>query len=276
MLPGTHLLIDGKNVLYRAIFVRSQDSPIEVFFRIILSSIRKCSATDYHIFWDCPRENTWRRKLLPSYKANRKTTDPKIGEAIGLNLTILRKMIPHLGFRQYYSDTLEADDLIYAFASVYHPADMVVLSSDSDLLQLPFRFLNIRQLKPAGDFCERPVCNPVLQKCLTGDKSDNIAGYRGLGPVKSRNLLSDPVALHEFVSKDPKTFLLNMNIVDLALCPYQMRAQYTIISEIQQDPKYDLKSARGILSQYNMYPALHDLDWSALHENAKWQSTSLT
>lgn len=266
MLPGTHLLIDGKNILYRAIFVRSSDSPVEVFFRIIQKSIKVANATSFHIFWDCPRDETWRRKLYPPYKANRKESDPAIGEAIGINLQVLKKVIPVLGFRQYYCDKLEADDLVYAFTSMFHPTDLVVLSSDHDLLQIPFRFLNARQLKPAGDFYEKPLCNPVLQKCLMGDKSDNIEGYRGIGPKKAEKLLQCPNKLHEFVSANPRTFLFNMNIVDLSLCPYQMRAQYTVLNGIQKETKFDLNAARGILGQYNMYPALHELDWSASNE----------
>lgn len=280
MLPGTHLLIDGKNILYRAIFVRSKDSPVEIFFRIILSSVRKCNATSYHIFWDCPRTDTWRRQVLPSYKANRdEKSDPAIGEAIGKNLDILKKICPELGFISYYSPKLEADDLIYAFASLYHPTDIVVLSSDSDLLQIPFRFLNTRQLKPGKskpgeeNFCPKPTFNPIIQKCLMGDKSDNIEGYYGIGKVKGAKLAQDPKALQEFVAANPRIYLLNQNIVDLGMCPYQMRAQFTILNSIHTVPKFNLNGARGILSQYNMYPSLHELDWSAFHENTQWQST---
>lgn len=266
MLPGTHLLIDGKNILYRAIFARTKDSPVEVFFRIIQRSIRQANATSFHIFWDCPRSETWRRKLYPPYKAQRKESDPEIGEAIGINLKILKKLVPLLGFRQYYCDKLEADDLVYAFASMFHPTDLVVLSSDRDLLQIPFRFLNARQLQPAGEFYEKPLVNPVLEKCLTGDKSDNIEGYHGIGPKKAAKMLADPVKLHTFVQASPRTFLFNMNIVDLSLCPYQMRAQYTVLNGIREETKFDLNAARGILGQHNMYPALHELDWSTVNE----------
>lgn len=231
---------------------------------MILSSARKCNATSIHIFWDCPRTETWRRQLLPSYKATRddKKTDPAIGEAIGINLRVLKDVLPNLGCRQYYCDKLEADDLIYAFASVFHPTDIVILSSDTDLLQIPFRFLNARQLQPGGGFYDIPECNPVLQKCLTGDKSDNIAGYYNIGPKTSEKLLVDPKKLHGFISADPKIFLFNMNIIDLSMCPYQMRAQYTVINHIQSEPTFDLNSARGILGKHNMYPSLHELDWS--------------
>jgi 5'-3' exonuclease len=229
--------------------------------------VRKANATSYHIFWDCPRNDTWRRQILPTYKANRKDSDPEIGEAIGLNLAILKKICPHVKMSQYYHKQLEADDLIYAFASLFHPTDIVVLSSDSDLSQIPFRFMNSRQLKPGGDFVDKPAVSPVLQKCLTGDKSDNIDGYRGIGPKKSEVMLQCPNKLYEFVAENPRPFLFNQNIVDLALCPLQMQSQYAVLQGIQDKPNFNLQGARDILSQYNMYPDLHDLDWSAFHEN---------
>jgi 5'-3' exonuclease len=266
MLPGVHLLIDGKNVLYRAVFAQSKDSPVELFFKMIINSATKAGADSFHIFWDCPRKDTWRRAIMPSYKDNRKDSDPTIGEAIGICLDVLKEITPLLGFRQYYCNKLEADDLIYAFSSFFHPTEIVILSSDADLSQITFRFSNARQLKPAGEFVDRPTVNPVLQKCLSGDKSDNIAGYNQIGPVKSAKLLQCPYKLHEFVSTAPATFYFNMNIVDLSLCPYQMRAQKTIIDGMQTKPKFSISDVRNIISKKNMHIPLHNLDWSAIRE----------
>lgn len=269
MLSGSHLLIDGKNVLCRAIFAKSKDSPIELFYKIILNSATKAEATKFHIFWDCPRSKTWRRKLYHQYKENRKDKDPSVGEAIASCMAIIRELSPSLGFQQYYCNELEADDLIYAFSSVFHPTDIIVLSSDSDLSQIPFRFSNARQLRPAGEFLDRPTINPILQKSLTGDTSDNIDGYDGIGPSKSSKMLTSVTNLHEFISKSPFKFYFNLNLIDLSLCPYQMRAQKTILDGIQNEPKFDMAEARNIISKKNIYIPLHEIDWSQIRENIK-------
>jgi len=267
MLTGRHLLVDGKNILCRAIFVRSKDSPIDVFFRIIVSNMREVDADYCHVFWDCPRKETWRRQLYEAYKANRDDNkDPEIGELISITNKVLVETVPLLGMYQYKSQKLEADDLIYAFIASHHPVETVILSSDSDLIQLPYRYYSTRQLNPDKGYIEKPLVNPIYQKCLIGDKGDNIIGYNGIGPVKSQKLLQSPQALMDFVRNDPKPFLFNLNLVDLSMCPYQMRAQYVILNGLNNKLKFDLNSARGIFSNYKMHPKLHNLDWTKFNK----------
>jgi 5'-3' exonuclease len=263
MLTGRHLLVDGKNILCRAIFVRSKDSPIDVFFRIIISNMREAEAEFCHVFWDCPRKETWRRQLYEPYKANRDDNkDPQIGELIALTNKVLVETVPLLGMYQYKAPKLEADDLIHAFVAAHHPVETVILSSDSDLIQLPYRYYSTRQLNPDEGFIERPDVNPVYQKCLIGDKGDNIPGYHGIGPVKSKALLKSNKTLFEFVNADPRTFLFNLNLVDLSMCPFQMRAQFAVLSGLNNPLKFDLNAARGVFSNYKMHPQLHNLDWT--------------
>jgi len=266
MFSGTHLLVDGKNVLYRAIFASGRDNPIDIFFRIVISSMHKAEADFCHIFWDCPRKEVWRRKVLPSYKASRPKSDPEIGKLIGKCDKSLQEACKFLGIKNYYQAQLEADDLIYAFASVYQPTNIVILSSDKDLYQIPFRFQNTRQLKPGDDFVERPEFNPVLQKALMGDKSDNILGYKGIGPKKSEKFVRNPEQMLEFLRNDPRTFLFNLNIVDLALCPLQMRAQFSVINTASSETNFDFNAARGIFHKNHLHPDLVSLDWSVLNE----------
>jgi DNA polymerase-1 len=278
MLEGTHLLIDGKNVLYKAVFAHSKDSPVELFFKMIIKSINKSGTNNYHIFWDCPRTDTWRRKLYPEYKNHRKESDPSIGETIGLCQSIIKDISPNLGFRQYNCKGLEADDLIYSFTSIFHPSEMTILSSDSDLSQITFKCENVRQMSPGkvingsesdDNILERPSINPILQKCLSGDKSDNIRGYEKIGPVKSAQLLESHKKLQDFISKSPFQFYFNMNLVDLSMCPYQMRARKTILDSMHKDINFNISEVRNIISKRNIYIPIHELDWSTIRENFK-------
>jgi len=268
MIKGRHLLVDGKNILYRAIFA-TKDSPVEVFFRMIVSNMQKAEADYCHVFWDCPRNETWRRKMVPTYKATRddKQKDPTIGETIGICHQALVEAVPLLGMYQYKVNELEADDLIYAFVSTYHPTETVILSSDSDLIQLPYRYYSTRQLNPdpSKGFIERPTINPVHQKCLIGDKGDNIIGYHGIGPVKSEKLLASHKTFMEFFAKDRTTFLLNLTLVDLSLCPLALRAQFAVLNGLDKSCEFDMNAARGIFAKYKMHPQLHNLDWTKFH-----------
>lgn len=267
MLSGRHLLVDGKNALYRAIFVKTKDSPIDVFFRIILSNLDETGCDYVHIFWDCPRSETWRRAKLPQYKAHRDDKkDPLIGEKIGVTHQALRTIIPHLGMRQYYCPKLEADDLIYSFVSTFHPTETIILSSDSDLIQIPFKFYSCKQKDPNKGYIERPVVNPIFQKSLMGDNGDNIDGYNGIGPKKSLALLESFNNFHDFLQKDPRVFLFNLHVVDLSYSPYHMQALWSIVTGIKQETTFDLSLVKNKLSNMKLYPKLHDLDWSKVHK----------
>ena len=95
-----------------------------------------------------------------------------------------------MNVRQYGRKKMEADDMIYAAAVVMHPQEIVIVSTDSDLVQIPFAFNNCKVYNPSKDIeADVPDVNPAVQKALMGDKSDTVDGYRGIGPKKSKVLL---------------------------------------------------------------------------------------
>ena len=66
-----HMLIDGKNAIYRAIFAGYNDERFKksgfdyfvITVRFISNYLTIFNPQSVHIFWDAPRENTWRRKF---------------------------------------------------------------------------------------------------------------------------------------------------------------------------------------------------------------------
>ena len=142
------LLIDARNVLYRAVYAGKHDTRHEVKYhnfvillRQIVSWIRRYNPDSVHVFWDAPRKSVWRRKALKTYKDRSKNQYlDDIGEDLAITTKIAGEFFKVMNVRQYSKKEMEADDLIYAAASVMHPSPTVVVSTDSDMVQIPFTF----------------------------------------------------------------------------------------------------------------------------------------
>ncbi len=226
------LFVDARNALYRAIYASKMSARrsghanryhyFVVFLRQMASWINRYKPSSMHVFWDAPRKTVWRRKALETYKDRSKSTYVEdISEDLFKTTNIAKAMLKHMGVRQYERAEMEADDLIYAATAVYHPKESVIISTDSDLVQIPFSFKSSVVFDPhKSQVMDVPNYSPVQQKALAGDKSDSIDGYRGIGPVKSKALVSDPVALQEFLTdRGRNIFHRNLLLIDLALVP---------------------------------------------------------
>ncbi len=228
---GPALLIDARNAMYRAVYAGMADKSDRVkyhyfviFLRQFAAWINKKRPSSIHVFWDAPRETVWRRQVLPTYK-DRSTSNYVEGLAENLAHTtaVAQDFFKYMGVRQYSKKEMEADDLIYAAVSVMHPRKTYIVSNDSDMTQIPFRFNSCTVYKPdglSGSDVETPNINPAHLKALVGDKSDAIPGYNQIGPVKGTAMLRDFAALDEFLKlKGQHTYRRNLILIDLSLCP---------------------------------------------------------
>ena len=115
MAQNISLLVDAKNALYMAIHAaKTFSNPLAVFLRQVNKAAELSNASSLHMFWDCPRQKIWRMKIHDAYKCNSKRThDEEIVRKLSKYTSIIKDLIYYLGFKQYASDTCEADDLMY-------------------------------------------------------------------------------------------------------------------------------------------------------------------
>lgn len=93
-----------------------------------------------------------------------------------------------LEFSAVIAPSLEADDVIGLLAK---PNDVVV-SIDKDLLTIPARHLNLRDLdSPEKVVHEVEAERFFYKQCLMGDPVDGIPGIRGVGPVGADKILDN-------------------------------------------------------------------------------------
>jgi DNA polymerase-1 len=142
----------------------------------------------------------WRKKENKEYKANRirKEHDPFVEE----HSFLVESLLPEIGIPPVGVKGWEADDII-ATISRNLPAlwEAYIYTCDKDLLQLVndkvkvILFSSTKKVELVDEagverhFGVRPS-EVALFKALVGDKSDNITGVKGIGPVKARNLIA--------------------------------------------------------------------------------------
>jgi len=241
-----NLLIDGRNALYRAIyagvrderFQKSGDDYFSILIRFLSHYFSSFNPEEVHVFWDDKSDNLWRKDLFPEYKATRDSSDidSDLRRQYRLSLDIFR----FLGFKQYFRKKQEADDLIYAFCRSFRE-DSIIISSDSDLKQIPFTMDYVRVYNPLSKLRknrsvvveETPTYDIVMAKALSGDKADNVAGYYKVGPVKSKQYAVNYEDRINFVSSEKAMIMendikkpigdiilrRNRKLIDLGLCP---------------------------------------------------------
>jgi 5'-3' exonuclease len=267
------MIIDARNAVYRAVyagladerFMESGDDFSVIFFRFVTKYLNQFKPQSVHFFWDCPKETVWRKKIYPEYKDGRDVGqggrfDYKIvGEAVSRCCDVAKRMIPFLNSRNYYRARQEADDLIYAFCRQCSQPAMIV-SSDSDFRQIPFRHRNISLFNPLGKANQVNICHhgdedidPTELKSYMGEKSDNIDGYFRIGPVNARKLALDFEKRREFFETyGSETYLRNKALIDLSVCPYILANMAYVNRVLAEEVSFNEKAIRETIIKYKV------------------------
>tara|TARA_R110000765_G_scaffold211504_1_gene316624 strand:+ start:469 stop:1476 length:1008 start_codon:yes stop_codon:yes gene_type:complete len=203
------------------------------FLNTLRKHIDSYLITKVVVFWD-GKENTYPRiKLYPDYKLNRRVKSKSQDELQSYAQQKLRvqEYLEELYVRQATFDKCEADDCLGYYCEKAKDEEIIILTSDRDLLQLisnkvSLYVLSLSKLFKEGDKVPLngvniPSSNVRLVKTICGDSSDNIYGIKMVG-VKSLikikpEILKEKVTLKEVIdtinSKD-KLSQKEKNIVE--------------------------------------------------------------
>lgn len=148
------------------------------------------------VCFDSPGGCARRKRLLPSYKANRKKPD----DALVSQLDLARDMVRGMGLPVVAKPGIEADDLMafLALRAQEYDTDSVLVTADKDVYQ----FLSDRiSIWPSGG--KEGFKGPEAAKekfgveknflpdyfAIVGDASDNVPGVAGVGPKSAVELI---------------------------------------------------------------------------------------
>ncbi|MCK5015916.1 MAG: hypothetical protein KAS32_02500 [Candidatus Peribacteraceae bacterium] len=125
----------------------------------------------------------FRDALVEDYKKNRE------GKRRPKHLSVCKQHILNK-FKGILTEGMEADDLIGIRAEQLRKAgkDYVICTLDKDIDMIPGKHYNWRK-SLHYEVNEYDAMMNFFCQCLTGDKTDNIYGLDGIGPVKAKAIL---------------------------------------------------------------------------------------
>lgn len=269
------LVVDGRNSIYRAVFAglsNNNKQYISILSRLIISNIKRFTPKVVNIMWDYDG-TIWRSKKYPPYK-DRSVQRKKFAERYGVDVSqVVRETVDQakkyfslLGFRQYEFKYQEADDLIYTYCDLNKHKTILVLSSDNDMSQISYKMPNISIYNPLkSEFMESDGVDPVTVKCLMGDVSDNIKGFKGVGPVKAKVMAKDEDLRTKFLNEGDGSrwnyYKLYELLIDLSKNPfYGMNKDY-IINELSSHEvtKFSMRDVQEFIREHKQISMLEDL-----------------
>ena len=266
------LFVDARNALYRVIYAVRRDTRHQIkyhyfvsFLRQIVSWINRFHPDSVHIFWDAPRETVWRRDYLKTYKDRDSSQYVQdISADLAMLTAVAKDFFACMGVRQYSQKRMEADDLLYAATVEIHPKPTIIVSTDSDMTQIPFMFASASVFDPKEcQIVPIPVHHPAQQKALMGDKADSIDGYFNIGPKKSAVLLEDMATMEQFLQeRGRRTYHLNLLLTDLSLCPFLLKNRVYIRQKMAKPVIFDKAKVNDLVKEHKVMGFLSD--WADL------------
>lgn len=230
----TFILVDLANTFFRSRHVVKGDADIKIgmAFHITLNSIKKAwqDFDGKHVVF-CLEGRSWRKDVYAPYKRNRAETRAALTEEQQQEETLFWEAFDT--FKEFITDktnctvlqhpNLEADDLIAGWIQTHPDDNHVIISTDSDFVQLISH--NVKQYNGVSettitidgyfDSKGKPVKDKktnhdkvapdpkwlLFEKCMRGDTSDNV--FPAYPKVRKTKLLE------AFGDKDSQGFAWN-------------------------------------------------------------------
>ncbi len=203
--PVKHVyLVDGSGFIFRAFhalppLTRPDGTPVNAVYGFVAMLMKLLGETDADhiaVLFDAKREN-FRNEIYPEYKAHR----PPPPEELIPQFALIREAVEAFNIPAIEMEGYEADDLIatYAKEAVARGADVTIVSSDKDLMQLvsdKVTMLDAMKNKEIGpdEVVEKFGLGPdrvVDIQALAGDSTDNVPGVPGIGVKTAAQLIEE-------------------------------------------------------------------------------------
>ena len=232
---GTHLLVDGNSLTYRAFFALPTDmatasgqvtNAVFGFTSMLAYVLADQEPEGILVAFDRP-EPTFRHEAEPEYKAQREAAPDILRQQMGL----VREVLDALGVQTIDKSGWEADDLIATSVDrlVERGHDVIIVTGDRDSYQLVDDATNVRVLynrRGVSDYSlydeagieDKTGVRPemyVQYAALRGDNSDNLPGVPGVGEKTAAKLINKYGGLDGiFAHVDEQTPKVRENLIE--------------------------------------------------------------
>jgi len=218
--PGDHVfLVDGSGYVYRAFHAlppltrKSDGLPVgavagfcNMLWKLLVDASAGVKPTHLAVVFD-KSEHTFRNEMYADYKAHR----PEAPDDLKPQFPLIRKAVAAFNVACIEQLGFEADDLIatYARQAAAAGADVTVVSSDKDLMQLVtptvtmFDTMKDKRIGVA-EVVEKFGVTPdkvIEVQALIGDSVDNVPGVPGIGVKTAAQLIGEYGDLEGLLSR---------------------------------------------------------------------------
>ncbi len=203
------LLVDGNSVLFRAFYASNygkrmvtsfnvNTNAVYTFATMLFKAIDVLQPDRIAVIFDSGVKSI-RNQWYPEYKGTRKEIDPDLL----VQIPITYEFLDAAGIYRYHKDGVEADDIIGTLSHSLKTDEVMILTSDKDLLQLikenvtvflmktgltELQAVDEEELKRSWGLSPQQI---IDLKSLMGDASDNIPGVKGVGEKTALKLLQE-------------------------------------------------------------------------------------
>uniref|UniRef100_A0A6M3L4S1 Putative exonuclease n=1 Tax=viral metagenome TaxID=1070528 RepID=A0A6M3L4S1_9ZZZZ len=224
--------------------------------------------------WDS--SNSKRKKLLPSYKGNRRDKEKSAQEqyldasAAKQFILLQEYILPKLGFRNnFQQDGYEADDLVAVIVKNEKGSseNKIVVSSDEDMFQLLDHCCIWLPMKKARitreTFIKLWGVEPKVWidvKCIAGCSSDNIPGVTGVGTYTAIKYLTGVLTkgkTFDLLDKEGKALSYIADNEPLVKLPFPG----TAIPEIKKYFRFKKRFIQ-VFDEFGLSSFLRDSEWA--------------
>lgn len=243
------------------------------FVNNLLSTVDSVKPSHVVVCYDAG--GNWRKDESDDYKANRsKGTDEESEKFRFEAQLVLNELLPAMGIEAVGVRGYEADDAIYTLSRDAIGFDeVIILTCDQDILQCVsdkvkvLLFNSAKKISKMGlsEVQEKWGVLPphiALVKALSGDKSDNISGIRGIGPKTAAQIVIDSYGVLDNVLKHPKveshTDLVHSNLKLI---------KPTYVTELQSTDFADYALGNGVVD--DVRETFNSLEFNALSKRLK-------
>ena len=191
------LIIDGNNLVHRCFWVANNQAGGEdtflhvyMFLNSLKTYAEKFKPDNIYCCWDEKKDYgvNERKEMFAEYKGNR---DREYSAQVHSKNEYIKQLVEALGIKNFFPLRLEADDCM-AFLVNETPGKKVIVTVDKDLCQCINKDVSVydpirKQEINIDNFMDVMKVNKnhyLIEKCMRGDKSDNVPGVTGMGKKK--------------------------------------------------------------------------------------------
>lgn len=283
----SYLLVDGEGLLHQSFhkflnFKTPDGKPsgaIYGFFKSLHHYIYRFHTDGLFIVFD-NGHSKYRKEVLPNYKAHRKNISidyESLQSQKKVIIKICRLLRINYIFDKEFSLNYEGDDFLAYLTLKYLPkkSKITIITADKDFNQL-LKGNTVKVFNPRKDQlvfesnCKElygySAKETVDYLSLVGDSSDDIPGYRGMGPAKTRQFLDKYGSIENYLNgsdylkgddnhqKMLELFNRNRLLIDLKyyVNKYEFNPNELPLKTYKDPVKIKLKEFTSICNEYSL------------------------